>query len=172
LPGDVPPKESSLHPLYLEVFRLYEKLFSFGNNCLICGVVKDSRARRISKLNCSDSLLCSYLLEESERTEAVDYFPGQPPPDMPLQDKINVFYMRPAKNDLPLRIEVLGEKVDKAASILCSLSAISEHFAYPAILIEADMCAALNPNEMKAIEETLQALSGLRPLRRNFRPFR
>ena len=65
-----------------------------------------------------------------------------------------------------------GDDVDAAASLLFSLSAISENFAYPAVLIEADMCAALDPREIEPLENSLHSLAGIRPLRRNQRPFR
>jgi hypothetical protein len=89
-----------------------------------------------------------------------------------LGEHINVFYLKPSRNDLPLRIEVMDSDVGQAASLICSLSAISDNFAYPAILVEADMCAALDPGELESVEATLLSLSGMRPLRRNSRPFR
>jgi hypothetical protein len=172
LPSDIPPKDSELYSLYQEVLGLYQTLYS-NKDSLLCGVIKDSRARRMSNLKYSDSVLCSYLLDECERTEEMNYFGDHPPKELASLGKhVKIFYLKPAKHDLPLRIEVLGDEIDKAASIICSLSAISEHFAYPAILIEADMCAALNPNEMQSIESYLQSMAGIKPLRRNFRPFR
>ena len=171
VPSDIPSRESELHPLYVDVMKLYEKLFSA--DCLVCGVIKDSRARRLSDLKCSDSVLCSYLLQQGERTKEVDYFDEKPMNKelAALGKRIKVTYMKPAKDDLPLRVEILGD-VEKASSIVYSLSAISERFAYPAILVEADMCAALDGTEIESIEFSLSRLAGLRPLRRNFRPFR
>ncbi|MBN1169860.1 DNA double-strand break repair nuclease NurA [Candidatus Micrarchaeota archaeon] len=169
LPSDIPSKESELHPLYVEVMKLYEKLFAA--ECIVCGIIKDSRARRLSDLKCSDSVLCSYLLQKGERTKEVGYldeknnesaFPGK---------NIKVTYIKPAKDDLPLRVEILGD-VEKASTLIYSLSAISERFGYPAILIEADMCAALDATEIESLEISLSSLAGLKPLRRNFRPFR
>jgi len=179
LPGDRPQENSELRPLYDEVLSLYGKLYSacVERGCMLCGVVKDSRSRKLSKelgAACSDTLLCGYLLEEGERTREMGYFEGKAPNAEvgALGGRIKVFYLRPSKNDLPLRIELLDSGVDEAASVICSLSAISENFAYPAVLIEADMCAALDPNELESIEASLARLSGLRPLRRNSRPFR
>ena len=88
-----------------------------------------------------------------------------------LGKKIKVTYMKPAREDLPLRVEILGD-VERASSIVYSLSAISERFAYPAILVEADMCAALDATEIESVEFSLSRLAGLKPLRRHFRPFR
>jgi hypothetical protein len=179
LPGDRPQEASALRPLYDEVLSLYGRLYSAcsASGCLLCGVVKDSRSKKLSKAlgaACSDTVLCSYLLEEGERTRELDYFEGKPPnADVAaLGARIRVFYLRPSRNDLPLRVEVLDSRVEEAASAVCALSAISDSFAYPAVLIEADMCAALMPAELESVESSLAAQSGLRPLRRNSRPFR
>jgi hypothetical protein len=179
LPGDRPEAASALRPLYEEVLSLYGRLYSAcsSSGCLLCGVVKDSRSKKLSKslgAACPDTVLCSYLLEEGERTREMDYFEGKPPnADVEaLGARIRVFYIRPSRKDLPLRVEVQDSRVDDAASAVCSLSAISESFAYPAALIEADMCAALDPAELESVESSLAAQSGIRPLRRNFRPFR
>lgn len=179
VPSDRPADGSELSGLYSEVLGLYRKLFDSAKakNCLLCGVIKDSRARKLSKelgLTCSDTLLCNFLLDEWERTQAMAYFEDKPPSRemAELGSTISVFYLKPSKNDLPLRIELLGAEVDSAASLVCTLSSISENFAYPAVLIEADMCAALDPGEMEPIEGSLLSLAGLRPLRRNSRPFR
>ncbi|MBU0592017.1 MAG: DNA double-strand break repair nuclease NurA [Candidatus Micrarchaeota archaeon] len=169
LPSDRPEKESELSVLYSEVMGLYQKLYSYSKekNCIICGVIKDSRSRTLSSkfgLKCSDSLLCQYLLNENEMTVA---FPHDQNPN------IYLFYIKPSDEDIPLRVEVLGkENIEKAASIVNSLSSLSKAFAYPAVLVESDMCAALDPNEIESVEQTLCSLCGIRPLRRNSRPFR
>jgi len=179
LPADRPAEDSSLRPLYEEVLGLFSKLFSASSagGCLLCGVIKDSRSKKLSKelgAGCTDTVLCGFLLEEGERTKELGYFEGKAPnKDVgSLGERIKVFYIRPSKNDLPLRVEVLGGDVANAASLILTLSSISENFAYPAVLIEADMRAALDPAELERIESSLSALSGLRPLRRNSRPFR
>lgn len=174
LPSDRPPDGSELGSLYAEVVLLYTSLYSSAaeKNCVLCGVVKDSRSRKLSKefkLNCSDSMLCSHLLNGGERTPI---FSAQ---EKDLGKKIKFFYLQSSSYDLPLRIEFLDsdeDKIDKIASVIYTLSAISENFAYPAVLVEADMCAALNPEDLDSIISSLTRLSGLRPLRRNSRPFR
>jgi hypothetical protein len=179
LPSDHPGGGSQLGPLYSEVLSLYSGLFRkcSEKGCVLCGVVKDSRARKLSKplgVNCSDGILCGYLLDEWERTKALPYFDDKAPSKelAALGERVSVFYLKPSKNDLPLRIEAYDCDEGHAASLVCGLCAISERFAYPAILIEADMCAALEPKEMEFIEESLVSLSGMKPLRRNSRPFR
>jgi len=180
LPSDRPEEKSEIFPLYQEVLSLYSRLFTLSKEkgCMLCGVIKDSRARKLSdglSLSCSDTLLCSYLLREGERTKAMPYFEdkrGQGKEMLALGERVSVFYLKPSAHDLPLRIEAYDCDISKAASVISSLSAISENFAYPAVLVEADMCAALDPKEMEPVESSLLVLSGLKPLRRNSRPFR
>jgi len=174
LPSDQPEKESELAPLYDEVLVLYENLYSTctKQNTILCGVIKDSRSRKLAKennLSCSDTILCNYLLHEKERTIEMPYSEQ----NHALAQNIFICYLKPSKHDFPLRIEVLGkENVDSAANIVCSLSSISENFAYPTPLVEADLCAALDPKELEPIEDLLHSMCGMRPLRRNSRPFR
>ncbi|VVC04216.1 NurA domain protein [Candidatus Bilamarchaeum dharawalense] len=168
LPSDRPGEASELDSLYSEVLKLYEKLYQDCNakKCSLIGVIKDSRSRKMAKefgLNCSDSVFCNFLLKEFERTNTMSYSENS---------GIDVFYIKPSKNDLPLRIETTSQASDFVASIISSLSSFSESFAYPAVLIEADMCAALDPKELEPIEFFLNQLSGMKPLRRNSRPFR
>src|SRR4030095_2680693 len=78
LPSDRPAEDSELRDLYSEVISLYEKLYSLSKEkgCLLCGIIKDSRSRKLARelgLNCSDSMLCSFLLEEGERTDSRPY---------------------------------------------------------------------------------------------------
>jgi hypothetical protein len=170
VPSDIPAKSSQLRPLYDGILESYKKLYS--QECLFCGVIKDSRARRLSP-DCSDSLLCNYLLSEGERTREFSYF-EKPPSDKDLGilgADVKVTYIKPSENDIPLRVEILGD-VEKTSSYVLGLSAISKHFAYPAALVEADMCAALDPVELESIERQLQTKAGIMPLRRNSRPFR
>jgi hypothetical protein len=180
LPSDRPEDDSELAQSYKDLLSTYSRLFSISKEkgCMLCGVVKDSRARKLSEemgFSCSDTLLCSYLLNEGERTKAMPYYQekkGIGKDIFALGEKISVFYLKPSEHDLPLRIEAYDCDVDKAASIIRSLSSISENFAYPAILIEADMCAAMDPKEIEGIESSLLNLSGIKALRRNSRPFR
>ncbi len=179
LPGDRPSDGSELRPLYAEIIALYRKLYlsCSEKKCMLCGVIKDSRSKKLANeigAGCSDTLLCSYLLNENERTKELGYFEGRPPNGdvAELGGQVKVFYIRPSRNDLPLRIEAFGCGIDSAASLICTLSSLSENYAYPAALIEADLRAALDPGELEAIESSLSALSGMKPLRRNSRPFR
>lgn len=180
LPSDRPPEGSPLRALYLEVTGLYRSLYAecLARRCMLCGVIKDSRSKKLAKelgASCSDTLLCSHLLGEGERTRESNYSDSKSQfgADEPtLGAGVSVFYIRPSKNDLPLRIEAFNCDVGQLASLICSLSSLSENYAYPAALIEADLRAALDPAELEAIQSSLASLSGMSPLRRNSRPFR
>lgn len=178
LPNDRPPQGSELAPLFDEVLALYLSLQKAcrDGSCMLCGVIKDSRSRKLSQdlgFSCSDGILCGFLLEAGERTKAMPYYEEKPKGDMAeIAKGITVFYLKPSQNDLPLRIEIAGTDADRAASLILGLCAVSENYAYPAILVEADMCAALDGREIESIESSLISLSGMRPLRRNARPFR
>ncbi|HSB47636.1 MAG TPA: DNA double-strand break repair nuclease NurA [Candidatus Bilamarchaeum sp.] len=179
LPSDRPGEGSGLSGLYGEVIGLYEALFAKAKqkDCLLFGVIKDSRSKKLARsagLECADTLLCEHLLSAGERTRDFPYYDEKPAKDLAhLAGMVRVFYLRPSKDDSPLRVELLDTgDVSGAASVLCTLCAISDAFAYPAALIEADMCAALDPAYLEAVESALASLSGLRPLRRNSRPFR
>lgn len=177
LPNDRVGNDSKLHPLYLEVISLYNRLFEISKEkrCILCGVIKDSRSNRLSKslsLDCSDTVLCNFLLSEGERT--TDSFYSESETNIPDSKFVRFFYIKPVKNDLPLRIEYLSTdyaSFDHVSSVIYSLSSISDNFGYPAILVEADMCAAMDGKEMEYILESLRSLD-VSDLRRNSRPFR
>ncbi len=171
LPTDKPNTESELKELYEEVLSLYNKLFDLCSsiNCQLCGIIKDSRSKRLSKtfgINCSDSILCNYLLSKGERTNFFVYGKNE----IKNSEKIKFFYIKPSEEDIPLRVEFLDQNNSEQIipSLIYSLSAISSSFAYPAILIEADLCAALDEKEAEKIRSFLPS----KALRRDSRPFR
>lgn len=185
--SDRPSEDSQLGEDYKEVVSLYKKLYSLceRKNIALAGVIKDSRGKRFIEIvkgkieeNCADSVFLHYLLNEGERTFVFNYREENTIiRDLsPWGRKVNIFYLKPSKNDRPLRIEFLPSKYSfsEFASILYTLSSISSSYAYPAILIEADMRAALNPEEMESAEKMFSLYSGgsILPLRRNSRPFR
>ncbi len=185
--SDRPSEDSQLGEDYKEVVLLYKKLYSLSQskNVAIAGMIKDSRGKRFMEIingvvdeNCSDSVFLHYLLNEGERTFVFNYREENTiiKDLFPWGRKVNIFYLKPSKNDRPLRIEFLPSKYSfsEFASILYTLSSISSTYAYPAILIEADMRAALNPEEMERAEKMFSFYSGgsILPLRRNSRPFR
>jgi len=190
LGSDKPGEGSLLSEDYKELLKTYKTLYHKceTQNCQLAGVIKDSRGKRLADLlrdqlvvDVSDTVLADALLGESERTSVLGYTndAAKHPVLTSLGEwagKIKLFYLRPSASDSPLRIEFVKSKkaVDEIAADICSLCSISKAFAYPAILVEADMCAALMPTEMEKIKSSLFVMTGgaTRPLRRAERPFR
>lgn len=185
--SDRPSEDSQLYEDYNLVVSIYKELFSLceRKGVALAGVIKDSRGKRFMEIiksrvdeNCADSIFLHYLLKEGERTFVFNYREENTIiRDLsPWGRKVNILYLKPSKNDRPLRVEFLPSKFSfsEFASILHTLSSISSSYAYPAILIEADMRAALNPEEMESAEKMFSFYSGgtVLPLRRNSRPFR
>jgi len=182
--------------------ELYET--AVAKKCEIIACIEDSRGSRFRTIlqeqvlakesvngsevldNCYDSVLLDYLLEQGERSMAFKYSPTIKEHPI-LNDfseewaqKVHVLYVKPAKYDRPLRIEFLagnGEvsgKADKIASIAYALSSFHREYAYPSVLIEADLRARLSPDEINIMYEKIIDRLGRRfkmRLRRDSRPF-
>jgi len=184
LPNDMPPRESIVYPEYNKVLALYAELYeTCRGSCHLAGVIKDTRSRRlveglgIKGEAVSDSQLAHFLLKKGERTCIFPYAKEDTPATKELKrfGEVYCFYIKPSDFDLPLRIEFVKDKSGaRLPEMINSLSSISENYAYPAALIEADLCAAMDPVEMEKVKSELSALLGssLKPLRRSSRPFR
>lgn len=190
LGSDKPSERSVLFEEYSSLLKLYKTLYhkSETQDCQLVGVIKDSRGKCLVEclqdqllVDVPDTVLADALLQEAERSCVLPY--SSDVPKHPILNNlgenaknIKLFYLKPSEVDSPLRIEFLQAKksADEIASVILSLSSISKTFAYPAALIEADMCAALEPLEMEKIKRSLFVLTGgaSRPLRRQNRPFR
>jgi hypothetical protein len=94
---------------------------------------------------------------------------------------VHAFYLKPVAFDRPLRVEFLhtpGQNISghasEIASIVFSQSCMHREYAYPAILIEADLHARLHPDEIELVYDKILNKLGkgfkLR-LRRDYRPF-
>lgn len=136
--------------------------------------------------NCYDSVLLDYMLEQGERSIAFKYSPTakEHPILSDFSEKwasmVHAAYLKPAKYDRPLRIEFLAEakdvekKADKIASITYSLSSMHREYAYPTVLIEADLRARLRPDEINIMYEKILDKLGRQfnvRMRRDSRPF-
>lgn len=195
--SDKPSEESEMRPLYDDVLSIYKSLYeeAWKTGTSLIGVIKDSRSKRFIDIvqrhsqnepgfsHTTDTNFIHFLLEEGERTCAFPYSSASAKHPV-LRDlgqwseKILSFYLKPLKDDRPLRVEFLsGQKTfDEIASLIHSLSCIHKAYAYPAILIEADLRAALDENEFERAYGSLFSRLGRSPslfrLRRNSRPFR
>ncbi len=198
LVSDKPPEDSELKALYADVAALYQKLYSTcsRSGVNLVGVTKDSRGRRLLDLlsravpesapalaNGSDTAFLDLLLTEGERTFCMKYSlsPSSNPVLKDLGEwagRILAFYLKPTAQDRPLRVEFLATSAPfgEVAEVVAGLSRLSPHYAYPAILIEADLRAAMAPEELERVVADLSVRVGRRrplmPLRRDSRPFR
>jgi hypothetical protein len=195
--SDKPAEGSEVRPLYDEALAAYQSLYesSWKANTTLLGVIKDSRSRRFIEIvqrhsqgeqgfeHTSDTNFLHFMLESGERTCAFTYSSASSRHPV-LKDlgqwseKILSFYLKPVKDDRPLRVEFLsGQRTfSEIASLVHSLSCQHKAYAYPAILIEADLRAALSPDEFEraygSLFSRLGRSSSLLRLRRNARPFR
>ncbi len=195
--SDKPAEESEIRPLYDEVLGEYRRLYetAWKKNCALLGVIKDSRSKRFIEIvqkhsenepgfaHTGDTNFLFFMLEAGERTCSFSYS-SSPQKHQILKDlgqwadRILSFYLKPVKEDRPLRVEFLsGQKTfDEIASFVHSLSCMHKAYAYPAILIEADLRAALDGDEFEraygGLFTRLGAGSSIMRLRRNMRPFR
>lgn len=178
LPNDRPPKSSRLVRNYNELLSLYSTLFDgvMAKKAGLAGVIKDSRSSKLSEMagiNSQDVLFTDALLKEGERTASFPYKSKKEQLDeIKHSEKVRAFYLKPSEHDIPLRIEYLHYKEhEKLPGELLFLSRINRSFAYPSVLIEADMCAALDGSVMDELQDRICS-EGLRPLRRYSRPFK
>lgn len=195
--SDKPAEESEIRPLYEEVVGEYRRLYeaAWNKGCTLLGVIKDSRSKRFIEIigrhaqneqglqHTTDTNFLHFMLEEGERTCAFSYA-SAPAKHQILKDlgqwaeKILSFYVKPVRDDRPLRVEFLsGQKTfGEVASFVHSLSCLHKAYAYPAILIEADLRAALAGGEFERAYGSLFSRLGpgtsVMRLRRNIRPFR
>ncbi len=190
LSSDRPAEESCIFPKYLTLLNTYKELYSFctENSIVLVGAIKDSRSRRLMEmlrsqvtLRASDTVFLHHLLKEGERTFAFRYSES-PQKHHVLRElgkwgeKICAMYIKPVMADRPMRIEFLnGQKsFSETADFISTISSINRSYAYPAILIDADLRAMMNPQELERAKKSLSLFAGpsLLDLRRNSRPFR
>ncbi len=194
--------KSAYHQMLEEFQGLYEAAERKGCELIAC--VEDSRGSRFRQIlqeqllanqsglseqlnNCYDAILLDYLLKPGERSLAFSYTTkiSEHPILMDFDEKwsnsIRAFYIKPVAFDRPLRVEFLhanGESISghasEVASIVFAQSCMHREYAYPTILMEADMHARLTPQEIEIVYDKILNKLGkafkLR-LRRDYRPF-
>jgi hypothetical protein len=181
---------------------LYE--LAEDKNVELVATVEDSRGNRFNSLvqqdvlskkkivaqeqldNLFDSSLLDYLLLKGERTSSFTYTGNieKHPVLMDFSEKwadsIYGFYLKPCELDRPLRVEFIHSSgnIEKhsseIASIVYSLSCLHREYAYPSILIEADLRAKLNPQEIEIVYNKILDKLGKSvkiKMRRDSRPF-
>ncbi|MDO8634034.1 MAG: DNA double-strand break repair nuclease NurA [archaeon] len=201
---DKPRSDSVVNNEYLSTIKLFEELFETAtqNNCLLAGCVEDSRGKRFVDIietgviagnglgfsleHIFDASLLDYFLEQGQRTFCFPYtkdasrHPILKDFDSKWSSSIFSFYVKPAVFDRPLRVEFLSSPArasataSEIASTVFSLSSHHREYAYPSVLIEADLRARLTPQEIdtvynKIVDKVSRTIK-LR-LRRDKRPF-
>ncbi len=203
--GDKPSRDSAAYAEYEKALEKMRALYSIvdSSGAALLGIIKDSRGKHFIELlqksvpelsefshalgKTNDTTFLHSLLAPGERTPAFKYSSEQGE-KLVLRDlgdwskKIASFYIKPVEFDRPLRVDFLlpksGEaaKIGNYASLVQSLSMENKFYAYPAILIEADLRAALGGKEIEIAYRALSDELGMQPelfkLRRNSRPFR
>lgn len=201
--ADKPRKDSNIQPFYQEVLEEFRKLYALSEkkNCELVACVKDSRGTRLKSIlekclakevpelkqneTLYDSYLVDFLLNPNERSFVFPY--AESIPEHPVlgdlnsgwAEKIHVFYLKCSRYDLPVRVEFLGTageapaKAARLASVVHALSSSHREFAFPSILLEADIHARLKPEEVSAIHDKILDSLGASfkfRLRRNAKP--
>jgi len=197
---DKPRNDSKINSEYNSIIYLFQEFYAVAqqNNCTIISCVEDSRGTRfkqileellpLKKINPSflgdvfDSVLLDNFLLEGERTFHFSYtkniamHPILKDLNKVWGEKINVFYLKASNFDKPLRVEFIftgQEKVDEIASIVYTLSSLHKEYSYPSVLIEADLRAGLNEQDISVVYDKLVDKLGPKVrMRRNSRPFK
>ncbi|MCR4369049.1 MAG: DNA double-strand break repair nuclease NurA [archaeon] len=200
---DKPRKESRLSGDYVGIIREFESLYEIAqkNSCTLVSTVEDSRGSRFVSMlresilkndpmgdelaNVYDSSFLDYFLSVGERSCAFTYTKNirQHPV---LQDfsqewsnSIYALYMKPTAYDRPLRVEFIAQgdvsaAANEVARVAMSLSSLHREYAYPSILIEADLHAKLRPDEIEIVYNKIMDKLGNSvklKMRRDNRPF-
>jgi hypothetical protein len=189
------------HEVLNEFQALYQA--AEDNHCNLIASVEDSRGTRFRTLlqreiltkkpllspekldRFFDPPLLDSLLKKGERSLAFSYasraekHPIMNDLDEKWAKKIHVFYLKPSDFDRPLRIEFLAngkklsEQTEEIASVAFALSSLHKEYAYPSVLIEADLRAGLKPEEINIVFDRLADKAGRHLIlrRRDKRPF-
>ncbi len=167
------------HSIIGEFQSLYQLAQDKG--CVLVGCVEDSRGSRFCSLlassvlakkpvldpasleNIFDSSLLDYFLGHGERTLAFSYTSNVSQHailkdfDKKWGENIYSMYLKPSMLDAPLRVEFLNQNgslsksADEIAGVVFALSGTHREYAYPSILVEADLRSRLTPQEIEVV---------------------
>ncbi|MCC7569830.1 DNA double-strand break repair nuclease NurA [Candidatus Micrarchaeota archaeon] len=182
LPINKPQKSSEFYQQYLELIKLYEKLYSLckTNKIHLAGVIKDTYGKILIQslkenktLSVTDSFLLNTCMKPQTRTEFLNYGAGLHPTieDIKFPAKIVVSYLRPSDLDSVLRVEVvdLFENYQETYEMVNSLCSLNRHYAYPPPLVDIDLKVKLKPHEIENISREFNMFNQIQ--RRDNRPF-
>ena len=184
LVSDRPREDSSTFSKFVEVCGLYKDMIekAMKNSVLLAGIIKDARSNKFLKsLNIEkgiDTFFLDFFLRKGERTTVFKHTREDRLLFKLIPDArdVLVFYIKASSYDRPLRVEFIPSSYsfDQIASIIYTLSSISEHYSYPSVLFEVDKRVSIKKEEIDAIEKQISFYSefAISPLRRNSRPFK
>ena len=163
-----------------------EMISSYGNffktieksKAEVFGIVKDSRGKRFLEFldenfnfkfeqKFKDTFILSQVLDFLESTTSFPYssdFSNHPILkhfDSNFSSKIYSFYLQNTKNDFPLRIDFYKKSSNSASQIssLIIFLTISQNYAIPSILLEADKRVRLQKSLIEKISSSLLSKS-------------
>ncbi len=148
-----PNKDSEFYEKYEKIIEMYEKLYEMCKDCILAGVVKDSRSSHYDN-EFRDTFLLSFALNEGEKTKSFRYQETNTS-DIASSDKIFSFYMKSNKASRPIRVDFLGRKnEDKVAGLIFKLSKFSS-VGIPNIILECDKRVKLSQTDLYGIERRI-----------------
>lgn len=195
---DRPPRGGPLEEDYEAVVENYRDLYTTAmrEGTLLAGVVEDTRSTAMCEVlrdngfdsepmgGGRDTTVLQHLLEKGERTLTMRYGDPEAHPILSdldgFEDAFHSFYLKAAKNDRPVRVDVFAPDepvatVEAVASQVFALSGVGDTYGIPPLLIEADQRAKIEGHEVEMLTNRLQAklahLPGVQDLRRDRRPF-
>jgi len=170
--ADQPAQDSQLYADYNGLIYEYNLLFEEAkrSETILAGVIKDCRSKSWISLaeksglkeaeevlgRSNDTTILYYAMKRGERTSCFKY--ASEAREHPiLKDfgekarEISCFYLKAVEFDRPTRVEFVGgsEVVEEVAEAALDLSRHNKSYAYPAVLIEADLRATMNPRSLK-----------------------
>ncbi len=200
-PMDKPSAESALGKEYEKTIAAFVKLYHTAekNACTLIGAIEDSRSTRLAELlheqqmitmeknevlsdvslldkalNAGERSIVFSLAENKEKHAILNDFPAN------WAAQLHACYVKPSQWDYPLRIEFVCtpekavEMANRASSIAYAQSAVHKDYAFPSVLIEADLRAGLKQEEVELVSDKILSKLGrhtLRLKRRDRRPF-
>ncbi len=208
--ADRPARTSRVYRHYSSMIEDFMKLYRIclERGVVLAGVIEDSRGTSycsminrelLSKVShpltgkmgellerTRDTNLLYWVLEKGERSRVFPYSerPGEHPVLRDfgsLAERVNSFYLKTAKHDRPIRVDMLARgddvigEADELGSVLLAISGQHSGYGLPVPLIEADNVAKLSDNEVENFYSHILSFAGNIPsvmrLRREQRPF-
>ena len=182
----------------MELYASAEK-----NKCLLIGTIEDSRSERLKELLkekilpkhelhlegmdfLQDAAILDKTLNAGERSFAFAYANDVHKHSIlmdypfPLASQLHACYVKPSQWDYPIRTEFFSDaenltaNATRAAEYVYAQSSLHKEYAFPAILIEADLRAGLKPEEIEMVSDKIFSKVGRHTIhlrRRDRRPF-